>query len=293
MMKARSIDLTTKTKKPPVTGENLIWQIIAYTCMVMFTFLTIAPLLWTFLSSLKPHALIIQRPFNLFVEWSLSNYFTAWELGEMGILFLNSILYSTVATVITVFLSLSAGYAFSKFGFRISKVFYAFFAAGLLITVHSVLVPIFVMENWLNIDNTRLGVLIPYIGFGMPFQVFLATSFIRNLPTSLEEAARIDGAGYLQIFWRIVLPMSTPVAVTMLIYAFLGNWNEFVLIMVLTSDSAIRSLPAGINAFAGGMARNYGFQFAALCIGTLPMIIFYAVFRRQIAKGFAAGSIKE
>ena len=292
-MKTTSAILINKHKSPILSRENRPWRIIAYSFMTLFTFLTIAPLLWTFLSSLKPHALIIQKPFDLFVEWSLSNYVTAWELGEMGILFINSVLYSTIATVVTVFLALASGYAFSKFGYRISKVLYGFFAAGLLITVHSVLVPIFVMENWLNIDNTRLGVLIPYIGFGMPFQVFLATSFIRNLPTSLEEAARIDGAGYLQIFWRIVLPMSTPVAVTMLIYAFLGNWNEFVLIMVLTSDSAIRSLPAGINALPGGMARYYGFQFAALCIGTLPMILFYVVFRRQIAKGFAAGSIKE
>jgi raffinose/stachyose/melibiose transport system permease protein len=277
-----------------VKTSNLnTWKIVSYVLMAIFTLITIGPLLWTFFSSLKPHALIVQSPFKLFTEWSLANYISAWKLGEMGILFLNSIFYSTVATIGTVYLALAAGYAFAKFGFKVSKIFYAFFAAGLLITVHSVLIPLFVMENWIGIDNTRIGVLIPYIGFGLPFQVYLATSFIKSLPTSLEEAARIDGATYMQVFWKIVIPMAVPVTVTMLIYAFLGNWNEFVLIMVLTSDSSIRSLPAGINAFAGGMARNYGFQFAALCIGTIPMILFYVAFRKQIAKGFAAGSLKE
>ncbi|NQT60325.1 MAG: carbohydrate ABC transporter permease [Bacteroidetes bacterium] len=275
------------------TNNMNSWKVVSYILMAIFTLITIGPLLWTFFSSLKPHALIVQEPFKMFREWSLKNYISAWKLGEMGILFLNSLFYSTVATIGTVYLALAAGYAFAKFGFKISKFFYAFFAAGLLITVHSVLVPLFVMENWIGIDNTRIGVLIPYIGFGLPFQVYLATSFVKSLPTSLEEAARIDGATYMQVFWRIVIPMAVPVTVTMLIYAFLGNWNEFVLIMVLTSDSAIRSLPAGINAFAGGMARNYGFQFAALCIGTIPMILFYVAFRKQIAKGFAAGSLKE
>jgi len=275
------------------TNSMNSWKIVSYILMAIFTLITIGPLLWTFFSSLKPHALIVQSPFKLFTEWSLANYISAWKLGEMGILFLNSMFYSTIATIATVYLALAAGYGFAKFGFKISKVLYAFFAAGLLITVHSVLVPLFVMENWIGIDNTRIGVLIPYIGFGLPFQIYLATSFIKSLPTSLEEAARIDGATFMQVFWKIVIPMAIPVTVTMLIYAFLGNWNEFVLIMVLTSDSAIRSLPAGINAFAGGMARNYGFQFAALCIGTIPMILFYVAFRKQIAKGFAAGSLKE
>lgn len=269
------------------------WQIAAYTIMGGFTVLTLVPLIWLSYSSLKPHKEIVLNPLGLPQAPTLANYTTAWELGEFGILFMNSLFYSVVATVVTVLLALMAGYAFAKFRFKVTKWLYGFFLGGLLLTVHSVLVPLFVMENALGLDDTRLGVLIPYIGFGLPFQLFLAVSYLKSIPDSLEEAALIDGAGYLKIFWNVILPMAAPVTATMLIYCFLGNWNEFILIMVLTSRQAVRSLPAGINAFAGSMARNYGFQFAALMIGTLPVILFYTLFHDQIKKGFAAGALKE
>jgi raffinose/stachyose/melibiose transport system permease protein len=164
---------------------------------------------------------------------------------------------------------------------------------GLLVTAHSVLVPLFILETRLGIDDTRLGVLIPYIGFGLPFMIYLATSFIRGIPDSLEEVARIDGAGYLKIFWHVIRPIATPVVATMTIFSFVSNWNEFVFVFVLTSKQSLRSLPVGINAFAGGMSRDFGLLFAALVIATLPMILFYVFFHEQLKRGFAAGAIKE
>ena len=144
----------------------------------------------------------------------------------------------------------------------------------------------------MGINNTRLGVILPYIAFGLPFLVFLATSFIKGLPSEIEEAAIIDGASYLGVFWHVILPMSRPVVATMLIFRFLGNWNEFIFVFVLTSKTALRTLPVGINAFAGGMTRDYGMQLAALAIGTLPMIVFYTFFHKRIEEGFASGALK-
>jgi len=274
-------------------GDLLGWRIASYILIGIFTLTTIIPLVWLTYSSFKPHQEIILDPLGWPDAPTFHNYELAWKLGEFGILFGNSIFYSTVATVITVLLALMCGYAFAKFGFKITGFLYTFFLGGLLITVHSILVPLFVMESFVGIDDTRWGVLIPYVALGLPFQLFLATSYLKSIPDSLEEAALIDGTGYMGIFWRIVLPMSAPVMATMLIYCFLGNWNEFVLIMVLTSRQAVRSLPAGINAFAGTTARDYGVQFAALMYGTVPILIFYAAFSKQIKKGFAAGSLKE
>jgi raffinose/stachyose/melibiose transport system permease protein len=162
-----------------------------------------------------------------------------------------------------------------------------------LVTPHSVLVPLFILETSVNIDNTRMGVIIPYVAFGLPFLVYLATSYIRSIPDSLEQAALCDGANYMQIFWHVIAPVAKPVTATMVIFAFINNWNEFVFVFVLTSKTVLRSLPVGINAFAGGMTRDYGLQFAALVIGTMPMIIFYVFFHEQIARGFAAGALKE
>jgi raffinose/stachyose/melibiose transport system permease protein len=270
----------------------LAWQILAYGLMIVFTVLTVGPLIWLVYSSFKPHPEIVRNIFSLPTQMYVENYTRAWKLGNLGIYSVNSILYSTTATIVSTVLALAAGYGIAKFGYRSSGPIYAFFLMGLLLTVHSILVPLFVMETKLGIDNTRIGIILPYIAFGLPFLLFLATSFIKGLPAEIEEAAIIDGASYLGVFWNVILPMSRPVVATMLIFRFLANWNEFVFVFVLTSKTAIRTLPVGINAFAGGMTRDYGMQFAALVIGTLPMIIFYTIFHKRLQQGFASGALK-
>jgi raffinose/stachyose/melibiose transport system permease protein len=140
--------------------------------------------------------------------------------------------------------------------------------------------------------NTRLGVLIPYIGIGLPMGVYLGTEFMKSIPDALIESARIDGAKYLWIFTSIIFPMSAPVTMTVGILTFTGAWNEFMLINILTSNDSIKSLPVGINRFSGALASDYGKQFSALVIGMIPMVIFYLIFRKQITKGVAAGAVK-
>ncbi|POR00828.1 sugar ABC transporter permease [Alkalispirochaeta sphaeroplastigenens] len=273
--------------------DLVAWRIFSYIFMATFTFLTVAPLIWLFYSSLKPHPEIVRNIFALPRGIHTANYTVAWERGRLGLLIANSVFYAVTATTITVILALSAGYGLAKFQYRISAVIYIFFIMGLLVTAHSVLVPLFVMATRVGIADTRLGVLLPYVGFGLPFMIYLAASYIRGIPGAVEESARIDGASYLQIFWHVIRPISAPVVATMTIFAFLANWNEFVFVFVLTSRQALRSLPVGVNAFAGGMSRDYGLLFAALVIATIPMILFYIFFHEHLKKGFAAGAVKE
>lgn len=268
-------------------------KILSYVLMITFTLLTIIPLAWMILSAFKPHALIVRHPLALPMTWYVENFFLAWTQGHLGIYFVNSTIYSLVATFFTVFFAMSSGYALSKFHYKSSRVISLFYTLGLLITVHSVIIPLFIMETKLGLSNTRLGVILPYIAFGLPFQVFLATTYIKGIPDAMQESAIIDGATFLQVFMKIIIPVATPIISTMFIYTFLGNWNEFILVLTLTSDLTVRSLPVGINSFAGGMSRDYGLQFAALVIGTVPMIVFYLIFKDKIAQGFAAGALKE
>lgn len=268
-------------------------KVLAYLLMITFTLLTIIPLTWMILSAFKPHALIVRHPLAPPMIWYVQNFVLAWTQGHLGIYFVNSIIYSLTATFCTVLFAMSSGYALSKFHYKSSRFVSLLYTLGLLITVHSVIVPLFIMETKLGLSNTRLGVILPYIAFGLPFQVFLATTYIKGIPDAMQESAIIDGANYIQIFLRIITPVATPIISTMFIYTFLGNWNEFILVLTLTSDLTVRSLPVGINSFAGGMSRDYGLQFAALVIGTVPMIIFYLIFKDKIAQGFAAGALKE
>ncbi len=286
---------TTKPGPSKAASEEafpLLWRIPAYIVMGGFALLTLAPLLWLLYSSMKPHPEIVRNVFSLPESLHWPNYAIAWERGHLGLYFINSIIYTSVATAFTTGFALAAGYALAKFKYRAAGAVYAFFILGLLVTPHSVLVPLFVLETSLGIDDTRIGVIIPYIAFGLPFLVYLATSYIQGIPDELEQAAVVDGASYMQIFLRIIAPVARPVTATMVIFSFINNWNEFVFVFVLTSRRALRSLPVGINAFAAGLTRDFGLQFAALVIGTLPMILFYVFFHEQIAKGFAAGALK-
>jgi len=269
------------------------WKTFAYIFMTAFTLLTLLPLLWMFYSSLKSQGEIMLFPMSLPKEPTISNYLKAWEIGNMSRSFINSIIYAGIATSLTVLLAIAASFSLTKFGYRSSKVYFSLFTMGLLITVNSIIAPLFIMETRIGLYNTYLGVIIPYITFGLPMAILLASSYIKGIPNSLIEAAIIDGAGYLEIFWRIILVLSTPVVGTIAILSFLRNWNEFILVFILTSGEHMRSLPVSINSFAGRLNQDYGMQFAALTIGTLPMIFFYIGSHNFIIKGFGEGALKE
>ena len=126
----------------------------------------------------------------------------------------------------------------------------------------------------------------------MPMGIYLTTEFIKSIPDSLVESARIDGATFLEIFFSIIFPMAKPVGVTLAILTITGTWNEFMLVNILASSEGIKSLPVGVQKFSGALASDYGKQFAALMISIIPIICFYGVFRKQITQGVAAGAVK-
>jgi raffinose/stachyose/melibiose transport system permease protein len=272
---------------------NAKWTAISYIFLILFTLITIMPVVWMLYSSFKPMGEIMLHPLRLPKAPTLDNYRKAFQYGNLIVSFLNSVFYSATATVSTVFLALAGGFALTKFGYTSSKVYFSLFTLGLLITVNSVITPLFIMETKVGLYNTRLGVILPYIAFGLPMAILLSTSYVRGIPDALIEAAVIDGAGYIQIFFKIILIVSTPVLATMAILNFLGNWNEFLMVFTLTSGENMRSLPVAINSFAGRLNEDYGLQFAALVVGTIPMFVLYLVAHESVIKGFGEGALKE
>ncbi|MFA7109696.1 MAG: carbohydrate ABC transporter permease [Sphaerochaetaceae bacterium] len=272
---------------------SLKTRIISYIILILFTVITIFPFIWMTYSSFKLKGAISMDPLGLPKNPTLANYQKAFKFGHMGISFLNSLIYSSISTAGAVMLSVSIGFALTKFKYRSAKIFMGFFTMGLLITVNSVITPLFIMETTIGIYNTYLGVILPYIAFGLPMAVLISCSFIRGIPNSLIEAAIIDGSTYIQIFWKIIVPISTPVIATNAVLNFLGNWNEFLMVFTLTSGQEKRSLPVTINSFAGRLVSDYGLQFSALVIGTIPMFIFYILLHDKLLAGFGEGAIKE
>jgi raffinose/stachyose/melibiose transport system permease protein len=268
-------------------------KIVIYIVMGFFTLLAIYPLLWLFIQSFKTtQEYLTTSKLALPKLWFTGNYPYAWNMGKFGILLINSILYTAVTVFAVVILGFMAGFAFAKIKSKFTPLLHGIFIVGILLTLQSIMVPLFLMVTSVGLYDTRLGVLIPYIGLGLPMGVYLGTEFIKGIPDALIESARIDGAKFLKIFFGIIFPMTAPVAMTVGILTFTGTWNEFMLINILTSSDMIKSIPVGIGRFSGALASDYGKQFSALVIGVVPMLIFYLTFRKQITKGVAAGAIK-
>ncbi|MCL1958873.1 MAG: carbohydrate ABC transporter permease [Spirochaetes bacterium] len=266
---------------------------VMYLIMVLFTVLAVYPIFWVIVNSFKTtQEYMSASKLALPIRWFYKNYPIAWKDANFSILTLNSIIYTAVTVISIIILSFMAGFAFAKIPSKITPLLHGSFIIGVLITIQCITVTLFIMFNTLGLFNTRLGVIIPYIGIGLPMAVYLATEYIKGIPTEVIESARIDGAKYMRIFGSIILPMAAPVATTVAILSVNGTWNEFMLINILVSSDRLKSLPVGISMFSGSLATDYGKQFAALVIGMTPMIVFYVIFRKQITKGVSAGAVK-
>ncbi|MEA5107359.1 MAG: carbohydrate ABC transporter permease [Sphaerochaeta associata] len=267
-------------------------MVFTYAVMIFFTVMAIYPLLWLVMNSFKTTTEFQMNKLGFPKDWVLVNYKDAWIRGKFPRLIINSFIYTGITMVATLVFSFMAGFAFAKIPNRATKFLHGSFVIGLLLTLQSIMVPLFLIINWVGLYNTTLGVLIPYIGIAMPMGIYLGTEFIKSIPDALVESARIDGATYLKIFISIIVPMAAPVAVTVAIMTVTGTWNEFMLINILTSSDALKSLPVGVQKFAGALSSDFGKQFAALVIGLVPMLVFYLTFRKEITKGVAAGAVK-
>jgi raffinose/stachyose/melibiose transport system permease protein len=228
---------------------------------------------------------------NLGTIWF--NYVSAFVRGTLGLKFINSVVYTGVSTFLIAFLSLMISFALSKMPFRkLSVVILTLIGMGYLLSIQSVIIPLFLMLSSARLTDTHFGIILVYTAFGLPLAVLLMTQFMRGLPDSLIESAYIDGASVFRTFASIMVPMSTPVTVTVSIISALGIWNEFLLVLVLASSESTKSLPVGVYSFTSLMGTQLGWQMAALVIATAPVMVIYLAFNKRITKGVVAGALK-
>jgi len=280
---------TLNTRK----GWDIFNRLLIYIIFIIFTISALYPLIWLFYSSFKPQLEIIRDGFALPQDPTISNYTQAIIKGKLNIYVVNSIIYTFVSTGLVIIFSMMASFAFAKIKNRATPFLYNSFLMGLLITIQAILIPLFIAMTRIGLRDTHFGIIIIYVAINLPLAIFLGTEFVKAIPDSIIESAQIDGASYFRIFFKIILPMCKPVIVTIIIFTAIACWNEFMLALVFTSSDSVRSLPVGIYSFSGPLATEYGMQFAALVIGMTPILILYAIFYRQITRGFAAaGAIK-
>ncbi|MFX3632619.1 MAG: carbohydrate ABC transporter permease [Candidatus Pristimantibacillus sp.] len=260
--------------------------------LTVYAVVTLYPLLWLFSSALKTNEEFFSRPFGLPEVWNWSNFSRAWKVADMGTAYINSTIVTVLALAITLVLGALCAYVLSRFQFRGKLLIMAIFMMGMLIPIHSTLVPLFILMNKIDILNTYAALILPYTAFELPIAIFVCVAYMNTFPKEIEEAAMIDGSGYWGIFLRMMLPLSLPALATVGILAFLRYWNDFSFALVFMSDPKLKTLPLSLSVFATGYSTDYKLTMAAMALAVIPTIIVYLLFQEQVMKGMTAGSVK-
>ena len=286
----RSVERPRSSRRPaPFSPATLLHYWVVVTVVAGSGF----PLAWMLYSSFKTNREIFARPFGLPSAWHLENFAEAWVSGHMGRLYLNSLFVTGASVLITVTLASLAAYAFARLEFRGRDLLYYTFLVGLLLPSQTVIVPLFVLLRDLKLLNSYWALILPYSSWSLAVTVYLLKSFYQTLPRSFEDAAKMDGASLFQTYYFVMLPLIRPALVTMVVLNAVNLWNELLFALLFIRDDTMRTLPAGILNFYTVHSVDYRLVFSALSLATVPILLFYFVFQRQVIEGLTVGSVEK
>ncbi len=251
------------------------------------------PLYWLITFSLKSNAEIFgENVIGLPRDWRIVNYKTALTDGGILRYFLNSVFYSAVTVLVVAIISAMAAYAIARMIWKLRETVFGIFTIGIMIPAQAALLPLFQIMDKMGLKGGYLGLLIPYIAFGIPMSIMILVGFYKGIPKEMEEAAYMDGCGIFRCFLTIMLPMVKPAVATASIFTFLGTWNELMFANTLVDSSNYRTLPVGIMSFAGQYSTDWGLIGAGMVIATLPTIVIYFLLSNQVQESLVAGAVK-
>lgn len=268
--------------------------VLLWVALIGIVIVWVAPFVFIVFTSLKSNATVMgTNAFSPPAELDWGNYAKAWARGKFTTTFFNSAVITLVKVPLGLFLSSMAAYALARMKFAGSKALFLVIVFGTMIPFQVMLAPLFKVVNSLGLLNTYAGVILAYLAFGVPYQVFVLHGFFKEVPKELSEAALIDGASHFTIFRRIFLPVSLPVLSALLILDFVATWNEFAMALVLLQDGSKWTLPLGLMAFQGQFASDYGQLNSAIIMTVLPATLVYMIFQRYFVSGLTSGAVKE
>lgn len=264
---------------------------IVHILMALYIVVILFPLLWMVLSGFKSDADIFSSPWSLPESWKISNYIYVWTTYIQKSV-LNSLFFTVVGTFFVVLISGMAAYAIIRFRFKHKYLVFMFVLSGMMLAPQCSLIPIYKMLSTIGLYNTRIGMLIPYIAYRVPFSFFLMWSFMLNLPVEVEEAAIIDGCSIRQVFFNIVLKMSKPVIATTVVMSARYIWNDFAFALVFSEGRELQTVPLAIFAIRSTSQTQWGVLIAGLTLAALPMVVVYICLQQYFVDGMNSGAVK-
>lgn len=253
---------------------------------------SVFPILWIMYSSLKTHQAFSMNIMSFPTKPEYQNYVAAFWEGELYRYLWNSAIVSSVSVVLVIVIGFVTGYFLSRLTFPGRNALYTMFLFGMLVPVYGLLVPIFIEFRNLNMLDHRFSVVLPQVAFALPLVIFLIESFIKSIPSEIEEAAFVDGANINTTLVRIVLPMCGPVLSTCTIVSFLNVWNEFPFALILINTQDLKTIPLGLTNFVGQYTVNYPQLMAGISVSILPVIAVYLALYKRIIQGMVSGAVK-
>ena len=256
----------------------------------LYAVISLYPIIWLLFYSFKNNSeIFVTNPFGFPTTLRFENYSKAWSNYDVPTYFLNSVLVSIATVIITIFLDLLFSYSTARMKWKGRGLIRAYLSLGMFIPVQAILIPISRMISNLNLDTSRWGLITAYTAINLSFATLVYYGFFQGLPVELEEAACIDGANIYKTFFRIIVPLVRPATATLVIYIFLSAWNEFILANVLVFDERLKTLPLGILFLQGTFTTDWGAMGATMVIASLPTVLLYVIFSRQVENAMTIG----
>ncbi|WP_326799105.1 carbohydrate ABC transporter permease [Streptomyces sp. NBC_01808] len=293
-------DVADDTSRSPLLEprkkiEGAVLNVFSHGFLILWTVLAAGPLVWALMNALKDSGDILANPWGLPSSIDWANWSNAWSRARIGRYAANSLLIVAISVPLTMLFGSMAAYVLARFDFKGARIVYFTFVGGMAFPVVMALVPLFFVMKNLSLLDTRHGLIMVYIAYSMPFTIFFMTTFFRTLPSSVSEAAEIDGASHTRIFFQVMLPMAKPGLISVGIFNFLGHWNQYVLPFALNQgneDDYVLTQGIGLLFAQAGYRSDYGRLFAGLVMAALPILIVYIIFQRQVQSGLTAGAVK-
>jgi raffinose/stachyose/melibiose transport system permease protein len=279
-------------------NTNLIYKKIyknafMYIGLLVLVAIWFIPVLNIFLTSIKRKADYFSG-MGLFefpnkIHWQ--NYIDAIRIGRLGMYMRNGLFVSLVKVPLGIFVEAMAAFALTRLPIKNKMPIFLYFLIGMMLPAQLALIPITIVYSKLHLINTYFGLFFAYVGFGTGFGILILRGFFKTIPSELDDAAKIDGCGRFQLFFKIILPIAKPAIATLFIMDFLGTWNEFILASVIINDNKMKTVSTGLMNFVGENFTDTGLLSAGVLISIIPVLIVFLVFQRYIVEGLS-GAVK-
>jgi multiple sugar transport system permease protein len=260
--------------------------------MILIAGVTLAPLLWMVSASFMPTGQASTFPPPFFPKtFTFEHYLSLFTRQNLARYLFNSAFLAISITVLSLLINSMAGYAFAKYRFRGRDSLFKFLVASMVIPAQVTMLPLFLMLNKMGFINTYMGVIIP--GLASVFGIFLIRQFAMSVPDSLIEAARIDGASDLRIYWSLILPLCKPVLMTLAIFTFMGTWNDFLWPLIVMTDDSMYTLPVALASLSLEHVQDTELMMAGSVLTVAPVLLLFAAVQKYYISGIMAGAVKE